>query len=46
MARAFVSHASADRECADQLYRWLVAEGHNVFLDQNPHDGILVGDEW
>ncbi|HEX4102861.1 MAG TPA: TIR domain-containing protein [Pseudonocardiaceae bacterium] len=46
MARVFVSHASEDRECADQLYRWLVAGGHDVFLDQNPHDGILVGDEW
>ncbi len=46
MARVFVSHASADRECAGQLYQWLVAEGHEVFLDQDLRDGIAVGDEW
>jgi energy-coupling factor transporter ATP-binding protein EcfA2 len=46
VARVFVSHASEDRECAGQLHRWLVAEGHEVFLDLDPHDGILVGDEW
>jgi energy-coupling factor transporter ATP-binding protein EcfA2 len=46
MARVFVSHASEDLECADQLYRWLVAEGHRVFLDRDPRDGILVGDDW
>jgi hypothetical protein len=32
VARVFVSYASADRECAGQLQRWLVAEGHEVFL--------------
>ncbi|MGH3696956.1 MAG: TIR domain-containing protein [Pseudonocardiaceae bacterium] len=46
MARVFVSHASEDRECAGQLHRWLVAEGHEVFLDQDLRDGIMVGDEW
>lgn len=44
--RVFVSHAGEDRECAGQLHRWLVAEGHEVFLDQDPRDGILVGDDW
>jgi WD40 repeat protein/energy-coupling factor transporter ATP-binding protein EcfA2 len=46
MARVFISHASEDRECAGQLHRWLVAEGHEVFLAQDLHDGILVGDDW
>ena len=46
MARVFVSHASEDRECADRLHLWLVAEGHEVFLAQDIHDGILVGDDW
>ena len=46
MARVFVSHASEDRKCAGQLHRWLVAEGHEVFWDQDPGDGIAVGDEW
>jgi WD40 repeat protein/energy-coupling factor transporter ATP-binding protein EcfA2 len=46
VARVFVSHASEDRECAGQLYQWLVAEGHEVFLDRDPGDGILVGEEW
>ena len=46
MARVFVSHASEDRECAGQLHQWLVAEGHEVFLDQDLRDGIVVGEEW
>ncbi|MBV9011481.1 MAG: TIR domain-containing protein [Pseudonocardiales bacterium] len=46
MARVFVSHASKDRECAGQLREWLVAEHHQVFLDQDPGDGIGVGEEW
>ncbi|MGH3815216.1 MAG: toll/interleukin-1 receptor domain-containing protein, partial [Pseudonocardiaceae bacterium] len=46
MARVFVSYASADRECAGQLHEWLVAEGHEVFLDQDPSNGIAVGEEW
>ena len=46
MARVFVSYASADRECAGQLHEWLVAEGHEVFLDQDPGKGIAVGEEW
>ncbi|MGH3693202.1 MAG: TIR domain-containing protein [Pseudonocardiaceae bacterium] len=46
MARVFISYASADRECAGQLHQWLVAEGHEVFLDQDPGTGIAVGEEW
>jgi WD40 repeat protein/ABC-type uncharacterized transport system YnjBCD ATPase subunit len=46
VARVFVSHASEDREYADQLHQWLVAEGHQVFLDQDLRDGVVVGDEW
>ena len=46
MARVFISHASEDRECAGQLREWLVAEGHEVFLDQDLVDGIRVGEEW
>jgi WD40 repeat protein/energy-coupling factor transporter ATP-binding protein EcfA2 len=46
VARVFVSHASEDREYAGQLHQWLDAEGHEVFLDQDLRDGILVGDEW
>ncbi len=46
MARVFVSYANADRECAGQLRQWLVAEDHEVFLDQDPGNGIAVGEEW
>ncbi len=45
-AKVFVSHASEDHECAGQLHQWLVAEGHEVFLDQDLRDGIAVGEEW
>jgi WD40 repeat protein/energy-coupling factor transporter ATP-binding protein EcfA2 len=46
VARVFVSYASQDRECAGQLHQWLVAEGHEVFLDRDPGNGIAVGEEW
>jgi TIR domain len=46
LAKVFVSYANADRECAGQLPEWLVAEGHEVFLDQDPGTGIAVGEEW
>jgi hypothetical protein len=46
VARVFVSYASADRECAGQLHEWLVAEGHEVFLDRDLGNGIAVGEEW
>ncbi|MGH3867893.1 MAG: TIR domain-containing protein [Pseudonocardiaceae bacterium] len=46
MARVFVSHANDDREITDEVHRWLVAEGHEVFLDRDPRDGMVVGEEW
>jgi WD40 repeat protein/energy-coupling factor transporter ATP-binding protein EcfA2 len=46
MARVFISHASDDTERAGQLHQWLIAEGHEVFLDRDLRDGIVVGDDW
>lgn len=46
MARVFVSHASEDLALAFELHRWLVDDGHEVFLDQHLHDGIAVGEQW
>ena len=46
MARVFVSHASADVAMAGEVHGWLVAEGHEVFLDQDLRDGLMVGEEW
>ena len=46
MARVFVSHANDDPEPTDEVYRWLVAEGHEVFLDRDLRDGMVVGEEW
>jgi WD40 repeat protein len=28
------------------VYRWLVDDEHEVFLDRHPHTGIAPGDEW
>ncbi|MGH8917997.1 MAG: toll/interleukin-1 receptor domain-containing protein, partial [Actinomycetes bacterium] len=46
MARVFVSHASEDQVPARQLHRWLIDEGHEVFLAQDLRDGIGVGEQW
>jgi len=46
VARVFISHASEDLALADELHRWLVDDGHQVFLDQDLRDGIAVGEEW
>ena len=46
MARVFISYAGADRECAARLHGWLVAEGHEVFLDRDSRDGVVVGEGW
>jgi WD40 repeat protein len=46
VARVFVSYASPDRGWAGQLHQWLVAEGHEVFWDQDLRNGIAVGEEW
>ncbi|MGH3700582.1 MAG: TIR domain-containing protein, partial [Pseudonocardiaceae bacterium] len=45
-ARVFVSHAIEDRALAEELERQLVADGHQVFLNQHTHDYIAVGEEW
>jgi len=46
MARVFISHASADAARAGEVHRWLVEDGHEVFLDQDLSDGLVVGEEW
>ena len=46
VARVFVSHASDDRKPTDEVHRWLVTEGHEVFLDRDLREGIVVGEEW
>ncbi|MGH3701877.1 MAG: TIR domain-containing protein [Pseudonocardiaceae bacterium] len=46
MAKVFISHANADQQPAEEVRRWLVAEKHQVFLDQDPRDGLEVGEEW
>jgi hypothetical protein len=46
MARIFISYAAADRGFAVELHAGLVSEGHQVFLDRDPGDGIAAGDEW
>jgi WD40 repeat protein len=46
MARVFISHAGADTETAAEVHRWLVDDGHEVFLDRDSRDGIQLGDEW
>jgi hypothetical protein len=46
VARVFVSHASEDRELAGEVHGWLTDDGHEVFLDQDLRDGIVVGEQW
>jgi hypothetical protein len=46
MARVFVSHSSKDAALACEVHRWLVDGGHEVFLDQDLSQGLLVGEEW
>jgi WD40 repeat protein len=46
VANVFISHAGEDTRLAAQLREWLVADGHNVFLDRDLRDGIAVGEEW
>ena len=46
VARVFVSHASQDTAQAADIHSWLVAAGHDAFLDRDPVDGIVGGDEW
>src|SRR5215475_4920845 len=46
MARVFISYATRDRALADDWHRWLAGKGHEVFLDQDPQGGIVVGEDW
>jgi TIR domain len=46
VARVFISHSSADMTLAAQVHRWLVDDGHNVFLNQDLGDGIEIRDVW
>jgi len=46
MARVFVSHSSTDAALVAEVHRWLVDDGHEVFLDQNLCAGIAAGEEW
>ncbi|MGH3696335.1 MAG: TIR domain-containing protein [Pseudonocardiaceae bacterium] len=46
MARVVISHSSKDRQCAAQLCQWLRDENHDVFLDQDVRDGLVVGEDW
>jgi hypothetical protein len=42
VARVFVSHSSADVALAGEVHRWLVEDGHEIFLDQDLRDGLVV----
>jgi hypothetical protein len=42
----FVSHAGQDLALAGEVHRWLVEDGHEVFLDQELRDGLVVGEQW
>jgi WD40 repeat protein len=46
LARVFISHAGEDVAQAAQLRKWLIEDGHEVFLDRDLRDGIVLGDEW
>ncbi len=46
MARVFVSYSAKDRVLAGEVHQWLDDDGHEVFLYQDPHDGIALGEQW
>jgi WD40 repeat protein len=46
MARVFLSHASGDSDLAVRVQDWLLAGGHEVFLDCDPAGGIPSGGLW
>ncbi|SHN46587.1 TIR domain-containing protein [Cryptosporangium aurantiacum] len=46
MARVFVSHAGPDLESAERIARWLVDDGHDVFLDRDAQRGLVLGENW
>jgi hypothetical protein len=42
----FISHAGQDVALACEVHRWLVTDGHEVFLDRDLREGIAIGEEW
>lgn len=46
MANIFISHSSVDNDWAEKIYVWLEEDGHDLFLDRDLTDGIVVGDDW
>jgi WD40 repeat protein len=46
VAKVFISHASENLAVALEVQQWLVADGHETFLDQDVQEGIRVGEEW
>ncbi|HKR48300.1 MAG TPA: TIR domain-containing protein, partial [Pseudonocardiaceae bacterium] len=46
MARVFISHSSKNTELAADVRGWLKTDGHDVFLDDDQHDGIKGGNPW
>ncbi|MGH3905952.1 MAG: TIR domain-containing protein [Pseudonocardiaceae bacterium] len=46
MARVFISYAYEDLARARDVHGWLVEANHTVFLDQDPNEGIVVGEAW
>jgi hypothetical protein len=46
VARVFISHSSTDVALASEVHQWLAQDGHEVFLDRDPQDGIEIGEEW
>jgi len=46
VARVFISYARDDLGLAHEMHRWLDQAGHEVFSDQDPQEGIAVGEAW
>src|SRR5947209_2412282 len=46
MARVFISHSRKDAALAAEVHGWLVADGQEVYLDQDLSDGTLAGEAW
>jgi TIR domain/AAA ATPase domain len=46
MARVFISHSSRDNALAVEVRGWLTGDGHEVFLDNDRHDGVEAGGLW
>ncbi|MGH3912982.1 MAG: toll/interleukin-1 receptor domain-containing protein, partial [Pseudonocardiaceae bacterium] len=46
MARVFISYAHDDLNWARDVHQWLKQAGHDVFLEQDPRNGIAIGETW